>query len=172
MALDESTLKEISVSNGTRFVNYLIDGLIVGSVVTLPLLGYIFSSVNLDDPESINSVGSSANSVQVFAIGGQFLYYFLMEAYMGGRTLGKMVTGSIVVNKQGELATPGNIAGRSLCRFIPFDNISFIFTRGWHDSISDTYVVDKKKWENAHTIEKNIEDINRMGGESSETVAW
>ncbi len=169
MALDASTLKEISVSNGMRFVNSLIDSLVVGSIVAIPLMGYVFTSADLDDPDSISQ---KANSFQVIILGGQFLYYFLMEAYMGGRTLGKMVTGSVVVNKNGEMATPANIAGRTLCRFIPFDNVSFIFTRGWHDSISDTYVVDKKKWENARTIEQNMEDIGRMGGENSETVAW
>lgn len=167
MALDTSTLREISVSNGIRFINYLIDCFVIGFLLILVMAGFFSMRDN-----SESAIDTFTGALNLWAYLLWFLYYFFMEAYLGGRTIGKMVTGSIVVNKDGLLPTPANIAGRTLCRFIPFDIISFIFTRGWHDSIPDVYVVDKRQWENAKTIEKNMEDIGRFGSENVQTVAW
>ena len=68
---------------------------------------------------------------------------------LSGRTLGKLITGTIVVNENGKKPDFGTVFKRSLCRLIPFNAISFLFNPGlgWHDSISDTYVVNKKSLE-------------------------
>ena len=60
-----------------------------------------------------------------------------------GRTLGKLVTGTRVVNAAGGTPSFKQILGRSLARFIPFEAFSFLGDdgRGWHDSIPDTYVI-------------------------------
>ena len=69
-------------------------------------------------------------------------YYFVLEATTS-RTLGKLVTGTKVVNQDGRTPTLGQIVGRTLCRLIPFEPLSFLGTptRGWHDSIPKTFVV-------------------------------
>ena len=69
-------------------------------------------------------------------------YYFGFEA-LTSRTLGKLVTGTMVVNEKGQTPTMGQIAGRTLCRLIPFEAFSFFGTppRGWHDRIPKTFVV-------------------------------
>lgn len=69
-------------------------------------------------------------------------YYFVLEVSTG-RTLGKIVTGTKVVNEDGGPASVGQILGRSFSRLIPFEAFSFLGTpcRGWHDSIPNTYVV-------------------------------
>lgn len=71
-----------------------------------------------------------------------FAYYFLFEATTG-RTIGKLVTGTRVVNEEGGKASFGQVAGRTICRLIPFEVFSFFGTpcRGWHDKIPKTYVV-------------------------------
>ena len=68
------------------------------------------------------------------------LYYIFFEG-IWGRTPGKFVFGTVVVNEQGGKASIGQVVGRSLCRFIPFEAFSCFGERGWHDSIPKTRVV-------------------------------
>ena len=73
------------------------------------------------------------------------VYYTVLEV-ISGRTLGKLLTGTKVVATNGSPASVGQILGRSLCRFIPFEAFSFFGGAGrpvgWHDSISKTRVVE------------------------------
>ncbi|MBI3228654.1 MAG: RDD family protein [Burkholderiales bacterium] len=69
-----------------------------------------------------------------------FAYYVFFES-IWGRTPGKFVCGTKVVTDDGEAPSTGTILKRSLCRFIPFEPLSFFGQRGWHDSISKTRVV-------------------------------
>lgn len=71
------------------------------------------------------------------------LIYYVPQEAMFGRTLGKLVTGTKVVDENGNPPTWGKAFGRTLCRFIPFEAFSFFMAdaRGWHDSIPKTYVV-------------------------------
>ena len=82
-----------------------------------------------------------------------FVYYFLLEYYANGKTVGKLILGTRVVDINGERPSAKSIAIRTLCRFIPFEAISFISAYwlsdhtlfgNWHDSISKTYVVNDK----------------------------
>ncbi|QDS95071.1 hypothetical protein FF011L_38550 [Roseimaritima multifibrata] len=47
------------------------------------------------------------------------------------------------VNEEGGKASFGQVAGRTICRLIPFEIFSFFGTpcRGWHDKIPKTFVV-------------------------------
>jgi len=83
----------------------------------------------------------------MFGIGIIFFYYFLQELYWG-RTIGKWLTQTIVLTEDGEKLTPKETLFRTICRFIPFDAISFLFGLepvGWHDSFSKTRVVKNIK---------------------------
>lgn len=75
------------------------------------------------------------------------LFYYNVFEIFTARTFGKLVTQTIVVDEFGEKPHHETILIRSLCRQIPFEIISFLgpLARGWHDSLSKTYVV--KKWE-------------------------
>lgn len=85
---------------------------------------------------------------QLYYFGVLFVYYFAMEALFQ-RTVFKIVTGSIVVNENGEKPKATSIFLRSLIRFIPFEPISLLFTkeneRWWHDVWTKTYVVKSSK---------------------------
>ncbi len=71
------------------------------------------------------------------------IYYLLFEGVFG-RTLGKLITKTIVVDSTSfRKASFGKILGRTFSRLIPLDVLSFLFSiipgwhpRGWHDSIS------------------------------------
>lgn len=69
-------------------------------------------------------------------------YYIVCEATIG-RTLGKLVTGTRVVDESGRPPTFKQVVIRSLCRLIPFEAFTFLDSppRGLHDRLAKTYVV-------------------------------
>jgi len=73
------------------------------------------------------------------------LYHLVFESFFG-KTPGKFLTKTKVVNKEGEKPSFQQLLKRNLSRLIPLDPFSFLFSkRGWHDMISETYVVFDKK---------------------------
>jgi uncharacterized RDD family membrane protein YckC len=126
-----------------RFFNFLIDYccfvlLIVVVAVITALAGGEELLAELDQP----------NFLRDYALGVCFMlaYYVPMEG-MFGLTVGKLVTGTRVVNERGEPPSWGQVLGRSLCRFIPFEPLSMFSSqrRGWHDLIPKTFVVRKHR---------------------------
>ena len=78
----------------------------------------------------------------VFGVITSLIYYIVLESLFG-RTIGKLVTGTKVVNELGDKPSFGQILGRSFARLIPFEAFSFFGStgRGWHDSLPKTYVI-------------------------------
>lgn len=70
-------------------------------------------------------------------------YYVMFEAFLG-KTIAKFITGTRVILENGGRPGFGTIVIRTLCRFIPFEALSFLTEHpvGWHDSISNTRVID------------------------------
>lgn len=71
-----------------------------------------------------------------------FSYYFAQETLFG-RTLGKWVTGTRVVAENGDAPSAGQVAGRTLSRFIPFEPFTIFGKdrRALHDKLARTLVV-------------------------------
>ncbi|MBL8814450.1 MAG: RDD family protein [Planctomyces sp.] len=129
----------IPAGQGARFANLIIDyfaqmgvGLVLGIVIVV-----------VGGDEGARFLESTSDILIGLPIA--LSYYFVCEATTS-RTLGKLITGTKVVNKDGGPASIGQIAGRTLCRIIPFEAFSFLGTptRGWHDSIPGTFVVKSK----------------------------
>ena len=79
-----------------------------------------------------------------------FFYYFFFEVIFD-RTPGKLILRIIVIDASNEKYSESRMIKlifiRTLCRFIPFDLISFLFSEDgqlWHDTISGTKVVLRK----------------------------
>lgn len=89
-----------------------------------------------------------------------FSYYTVFEA-ITKRSLGKYVTGTVVVMENGEKPEFADIILRSLCRMIPFDAFSYLGEtgRGWHDSLSKTYVVEIKKLDERKRLALNLNEL-------------
>jgi uncharacterized RDD family membrane protein YckC len=70
------------------------------------------------------------------------LYYIVMEGTLG-RTVGKYLTNSTVVDEDGYKPSFVKILIRSICRLIPLEALSFLVSDavGWHDKLSKTRVV-------------------------------
>jgi len=67
-------------------------------------------------------------------------YYVFFEG-IWARTPGKFLCGTVVVSQSGERASFGQVVGRTLCRLIPFEALSFFSESGLHDTIPKTRVV-------------------------------
>jgi uncharacterized RDD family membrane protein YckC len=85
-----------------------------------------------------------------------FLYYFTLESTIK-RTIGKFATQTVVIDEYGNPPSKSKIAIRTLARLIPFEIFSCLGSRGWHDKLSNTFVVSKKE---AETLRSLLQDEN------------
>lgn len=131
----ESTEPSPAYSN-RRFFNAVIDGFaILFMALVIGIVGGIIGGdAFVDLMDKIPNL--------VFGMFLHLLYYLPFEATTG-RTIGKYITGTKVVDADGLKPSVGQIVGRTFARFIPFEIFSFLGTypRGWHDKLSGTYVV-------------------------------
>ncbi|MFV8268726.1 RDD family protein [Flavobacterium sp. GT2N3] len=136
---------DLLASKSQRLLNFLIDVLIIYIIeislgTTLILIAEITSFPSLS--ASIESMGI----IEQILIGIIILiiYYSLTEIYFS-RTFAKYFTKTMVVMYDGSKPDNKTIFMRTFCRLIPIDPLSYFGNnpRGWHDSISNTFVVNK-----------------------------
>ncbi len=146
-----------------RFLNFIIDYisifLILVLLTILDMVFFVENNSEIIEPSFI----SESNTLAEYLI-FSFLsisYYFILEV-LTGRTIGKFMTGTIVVDVSGNKPSSFDILKRSLLRLIPFEYLSFLGhrARGWHDQYSDTYVVYRKKLE---AEKSTFEDLQSLG---------
>lgn len=117
------------VGSGIRFLNFLIDfiiWLVIAGILTYPL--------NAND-------GTEMFLGYLIMLTTFIAYYGIMEIKFQ-KTVGKFVTKTKVVKMNGEKPKNTDIISRTFCRLIPFDRISFLFTKnGIHDFLSKTKVI-------------------------------
>lgn len=120
------------VSSSTRFANYIID--IIASTILTMILSLVL--IPLSNYQTLQEI----LNYLVLIIGYSGYYIFMETKYQ--KTIGKFITKSIVVKKDGSKPEFIDIVKRTFCRLIPFDNISFIFTpNGFHDRLSNTTLI-------------------------------
>lgn len=134
--LAEKTEAIVPAGKGRRFLNLIID--YIAQLIFAIILGFII--VILGGAEIISKL--QGTSEFIFGLLILLSYYILMESIFG-RTIGKYITGTKVVDETGRKPSLGQVIGRSFSRFIPFEAFSFLGaeTRGWHDSLPKTLVV-------------------------------
>jgi len=147
------------VTKSKRLLHLLIDVLFV-LYVAYAFLGTIAKMIIIDGYQTVLFI----ISLLVLFLG---IYYFIMELFFK-ITFAKIITNTIIINKRGQKAGIFQIIGRSFCRFIPFEGVSFLFNdRGWHDRLSGTYVVkDQYSWE----TEEDTFDTYFTGEPESDTI--
>lgn len=123
-----------------RILNFLID-LSVSSLIAYLL----FESLHwLLHPLNIGNSHKGTSAFVLFAIIIYITYAYLMEHYTGGKTIGKYITATSVVNLHCKRADAQTLLLRSLIRIIPFEPFSFLtaIDQGWHDKWTGTRVVE------------------------------
>ncbi len=157
------TQKDLA-SKGKRFGNFIIDYIIqmvlgAGVGVLIAITAELTGNYGLYD---IVVESDSRFIDYVFGFIILIIYYTTIET-LTGRSIGKYITKTKVVLKDGSKPTINEILIRSLCRIIPFEQFSFLgdLGKGWHDTLSKTFVVDIEKFEANRDASSGIEQIGK-----------
>ena len=125
------------VSKWLRLANLVLDLIVIQIIIGIFIL--IISFLQVLDVLLLDNV------LLNYLIGAIFgcAYYVIIETNTKGKSVGKYITNTKVVTLDDQVPDFNTIATRSLCRYIPFNPLSFIGENsiGWHDSISKTKVV-------------------------------
>lgn len=137
---------------------------IIGYYVLTFVIGIIFglfALIGFDAPLNL-IIGMDRIGELIFGIIITLIYFVTFEV-LTQKSLGKLITKTKVVLEDGSKPAAKDIFLRSLCRFIPFEAFSFLGDkgRGWHDSISDTYVVDEIKFKAKKTTENELDLLGK-----------
>jgi uncharacterized RDD family membrane protein YckC len=140
----ERSLANAEASRGQRFANYVIDQVVF--LVLAFLFGIALAVFGLT--EHFNDL-----TLNIVALAILYAYYVIMESAFG-QTVGKLITGTIVVDLEGNRPSTTTILIRSLCRLIPFEAFSYLGSGpGWHDMLAKTKVISKKYYREGIDIE-------------------
>lgn len=129
------TFEKIKASSWKRLLGHIID---VAFIMFMTIMILKFAII----AES-TTISNLEIDLTYFAF--YFLYFFGSETTSNGKTIGKKLLRMSVTNNKGKSPSMSKIGLRTLCRFIPFDILSFLWGGNWHDNISGTYVVFDKE---------------------------
>lgn len=146
----EDEITFLPAPKGMRLVNFIIDMIVVsiinsviGGMIQMMIFAAYISDINTtSDFDLIYPIGLTI-SIWAIQVGLFLSYYVIFEKMMNGRTVGKLVSGTMTVRKDGGPLTWKNVILRSVCRLIPLEFIFAIFMEPLHDSFTGTVVVKK-----------------------------
>ena len=160
---------DLYASKGSRFTNYIID-LISFFVVVFGTI-FLFATLYYTLAEDVTPMDNFITGIEnmnplldrLFTAIILSLLYFSTETLLKGRSVGKYITKTKVVLADGSNPSPIDYLKRSFSRVIPFEALSFLGAegRGWHDTISNTYVVDIQKYEAKLKTHDGLEQIGK-----------
>ena len=125
---------------GHRLANYIVD--LIGFTIFMYFFSYVIIAVNMD--LAIIMYGDDnmllAQLINLLFYG---MYMGLVEAIFKGRSLGKLITGTVAVYEDGTRIHGQTALARGLYRAVPFNAFSALGQpcHPWHDRWSKTYVV-------------------------------
>lgn len=153
---------DLWATQGQRLANFLIDLLM--RYVLIFVLGFIIAlTANFLGNQGLLLWLENIDTLTDYLIGiaMALVYYAAFEVFLS-RTIAKYITKTIVVTADGSKPDAGTIIKRTFCRLIPFNQLSFVGSaRGWHDSISDTYVVQKELFDEKKRLFSSFEEIGQ-----------
>lgn len=138
----------LKVGHGKRLANFFVDkiaSLIIAVVIVLSIMPT--SYFERDNPIMDYVLEAAA-----------LLAYYLLIEVPSARSLGKLITKTIVVDGDGNKASTSQLITRSFCRIVPFEHFSFLGNdaSGWHDKWSNTHLIlmeDYKKKSNSEALD-------------------
>jgi uncharacterized RDD family membrane protein YckC len=149
--------QDVLASKGKRFANFVIDILV--RYVIFFIFGFFAALI---DPEGFNAWILSVSPLEDILYGLLVLmvYYIIIES-LTQRSIGKYITGTKIIMEDGSKPGAGVIIKRTLCRLIPFEAFTFLgdTAAGLHDKLSNTRVVDVKKYDEALNLKNSFDEI-------------
>lgn len=147
---EEDFLSLEEASTGKRFLNLIIDGIVVQYALGL-LTGFVLALILYKFfPETAYSFYVERETMTFLGISyliglvNYTIYYTFCEKLFKGKTLGKLITGTRAVRFDGSELRWKDALLRSLVRFVPFEPFSVWFGEGlWHDRWTNTIVIRK-----------------------------
>ena len=131
-----------------RLINRIVDVVTIISIAGSALSIFSLTNFSFDNVKFI-----------FFAILATIYFYVILEKYFHA-SVGKCLTNTTIVDEYGNAPSFGQIFTRTICRFIPFEGFSFLNEegRGWHDTISNTYVVKTELKDSTKDFEFEFEN--------------
>lgn len=157
---------DMLASQGQRLANYFID-LLVQSGLTFGF-GFVLAAFAMfAGYDRLMDWLANIDKITEYLLGVVMLiiYYSFFEILFA-RSIAKYITKTVVVMVDGSKPSAGTIVKRTFCRIIPFNHLSFLGNsgRGWHDSISDTYVVKKDIFDQKKDLFYSFDEIGKQEG--------
>ena len=140
-----------------RMMIYLI--LILFGLMSSLLFQVTGSDFFLDIVQKMASVNRVTDILITSSI--YFIYIVLIEYLTKGISIGKYITGSKVICIDGSEPTFKDYFIRNICRFVPLDVLSFLGENGWHDSWSETRVINIKNYNTERQAKSEIDDLGK-----------
>lgn len=149
---DDFSNQLIQAGSAKRLANYIID--LIGFYVFMYFFSYILVIVSYDLAFIIYGEGDTGMEIlgRLIILVFYGMYMGLMEALFKGRSLGKLITGTIAVNEDGTRINGQTALLRGLSRAVPFNAFSALGSPcyPWHDRWTKTYVVNYKEFDLAN----------------------
>lgn len=143
-------------SKGARFANYMID------LITFYIVFFIIMLIiTLINPAYGHWFANTHDLLQrLIGVVSYALFSFFIEAVTGGRSLGKLITGTKVIMTDGEKPSVGDYFLRNIIRgIVLIDQLSFFGENGLHDSWSNTRVINIKNYDAERQLKSDINSI-------------
>lgn len=143
---DEEVLYQ-QASTGQRFVNWLVDNILLRLLVTYLTGDLLINFLLQVAPEfTIDAFGDGVSFMgyvvsYIYVIFHYLFYYTICEKGFKGYTLGKLLSGTRAIRKDGQELTMKDALLRSLARMVPFEAFSGFGNEPWHDTWTRTTVV-------------------------------
>jgi uncharacterized RDD family membrane protein YckC len=135
--LTDLTIDLQQASAGKRFANYLID-LVIFYVFAIIFFAVLIAKGVIDT--GMNSILDRLITLICYGI-----FMGIVEAIFKGKSLGKLITGTLAVNEDGSPISAQTAFMRGLSRSVPFEAFSAFGGYPWHDRWTRTYVIDENR---------------------------
>jgi uncharacterized RDD family membrane protein YckC len=147
LLIDDLQPEMVQASTGKRFLNSLIDSIGFYAVIFAILIPILIVNPSMVEEDEYGNSALDGIGFNVAVYLFYFVYYFLFEYVTGGRSLGKLITGTRVVMEDGSKMDISTAMKRNAIRLIPLEVFSAFGSPcyPWHDKWSHTYVIDIKK---------------------------
>jgi uncharacterized RDD family membrane protein YckC len=132
----------ICVSGWMRFGHYVID--MICFYIFVFIIGIFIGLLDAFLDLNIDYDGREFD-ISMRVISWVFLhpFFYCFWEFFFQKTPGKWITRCRVVDEYGNKPGFKQILGRSYARAIPFEAFSCLADRGWHDTMSNTYLVSE-----------------------------